>query len=142
MCRCEVKAHERDLIWIVHLHPTFVLPTHLCPFLMPPTFFNLITILYFDCIFLSLHLIVPFIFHLHLPGSLQILVRFFFLFGNLGCLIFSTMVSVCKARQATLLKNVDKHFRNFVSQKQRKMSNKNGMKSSEECIFRCFTAKS
>jgi hypothetical protein len=28
------------------------------------------------------------------------------------------MVSVCKARQARLLKNVNKHFRNFIGQNQ------------------------
>ena len=41
-----------------------------------------------------------------------------FVFGNLGCVIFFTVVSVCKARQARLLKNVNKHFRNFVGQNQ------------------------
>ena len=52
-----------------------------------------------------------------MPDSLQILVSSFFVFGNLGCVIFFTMVYVCKAR---LLKNVDKHFRNFVGQNQQK----------------------
>ena len=55
-----------------------------------------------------------------MPGSLQILVSSFFIFGNLSCEIFFTMVSVCKARQAGLLKNVNKHFCNFVSQNQQK----------------------
>ena len=54
------------------------------------------------------------------PGSLQILVSSFFVFGNLGCVIFFMMVSVFKARQARLLKSVNKHFRNFVGQNQRK----------------------
>ena len=45
-----------------------------------------------------------------MPSSLQILVSLFFAFGNIGCLIFFTMVSVCKARQARLLKNVNKNF--------------------------------
>jgi ERCC4-related helicase len=61
------------------------------------------------------------------PGLLQILISLFFVFGDLGCVIFFTMVSVCKARQARLLKNVNKIFRNFVGQNQRK--NENGMKS-------------
>jgi hypothetical protein len=43
-----------------------------------------------------------------------------FVFGDLGCVIFFTMFSVCKARQARLLKNVNKHFRNFVGQNQQK----------------------
>ena len=64
-----------------------------------------------------------------LPGSLQILVSLFFVFGNLGCVIFFTMVSVCKARQARLLKNVNKHFHNFVGQNQRKTKNKMGWKA-------------
>ena len=51
-----------------------------------------------------------------MPGSLQILVSSFFVFGDLGCLIFFMMVSVCKAR---LLKNVNKHFHNFISQKRK-----------------------
>ena len=56
-----------------------------------------------------------------MPGSLQILVSSFFVFGDLGCVIFFKMVSVCKARQARLLKSVNKHFRNFVGQTQQKM---------------------
>ena len=64
-----------------------------------------------------------------MPGSLQTLVILFFVFGNLGCVILFTMVSVFKARQARLFKNVNKHFRNFVSQNQQKT--KNGMKSSK-----------
>ena len=47
---------------------------------------------------------------LYMPGSFQILVSLFFVFGNLGCMIFFTMVFVCKARQARLLKNVNKHI--------------------------------
>ena len=53
------------------------------------------------------------------PGSLQILVSLFFVFSKLGCLIFFMMVSVSKARQARLLKNVNKHFHDFISQNQR-----------------------
>ena len=60
----------------------------------------------------------------HMPGSLQILVSSFFVFGDLGCVIFVTMVSVCKARQARLLKNVNKHFLPKPTKKE------NGMKSS------------
>ena len=45
---------------------------------------------------------------------------FFFVFSSHRLRIFFTMVSICKARQARLLKNVNKHFRNFVSQKQQK----------------------
>ena len=45
-----------------------------------------------------------------MPGSLQILVSSFFVFGSLGCVIFFTMVSICKARHARLLKNVKKYF--------------------------------
>ena len=52
----------------------------------------------------------------YMPGSLQILVSLFFVFGNLGCVVFFTMVSVCKARQAGLLKNVNKHFCHFDGQ--------------------------
>ena len=55
-----------------------------------------------------------------MPGSLQILVNLFFVFGDLGCVIFFKIVSVCKARQARLLRNVNKHFHNFVGQNQRK----------------------
>mgnify|MGYP007045460620 CR=1 FL=1 len=55
-----------------------------------------------------------------MPGSLQILVSSFFIFGNLSCEIFFTMVSVCKARQTRLLKNANKHFLNFVGQNQQK----------------------
>jgi len=55
-----------------------------------------------------------------MPGSLQILVSWFFVFGNVSFVIFFTMVSVCKARQARLLKNKNKHFHNFISQNQRK----------------------
>ena len=44
------------------------------------------------------------------PSSLQILVSSFFVYGSLGCLIFFTMVSVCKTRQARLLKNVKEIF--------------------------------
>ena len=65
-----------------------------------------------------------------MSGSLQILLSSFFVFGDLGCVIFFNMVSVCKARQARLLKNVNKHFRNFVGQNQWKMKNENGMESS------------
>ena len=65
-----------------------------------------------------------------MPSSLQILVSSFFVFGSLGCMIFFKMVSVCKAWQARLLKNVNKHFRNFVGQNQGKTKNENGMKSS------------
>ena len=64
-----------------------------------------------------------------MPGSLQ-MVSSFFVFANLDCVIFFTMVSVRKARQARLLKSVNKHFHNFVGQKQRKTKSKNGMKSS------------
>ena len=39
------------------------------------------------------------------------------------------MVSVCNARHARLLKNVNKHFHNFVGQNQQK--NEKGMKSSK-----------
>ena len=42
-----------------------------------------------------------------------------FVFRNLGCVIFLKMVSVCKARQARLLKTVNKHFYNFIGQNQR-----------------------
>jgi hypothetical protein len=49
---------------------------------------------------------------------LEILVSSFFVFGDIGCMIFFTMVSVRKAR---LLKNVNKHFRNSGGQNQRKM---------------------
>ena len=59
-------------------------------------------------------------------GSLQILVSLIFVFGSLGCVIFFMMVSVCKARQTELLKNVNKHFHNFEGQDQQKK----GMKSS------------
>ena len=57
-----------------------------------------------------------------MPGSLrtQILVSSFFVFDDLGCVIFFMMVAVCKARQARLLKNVNKHFCKFVGQNQRK----------------------
>jgi hypothetical protein len=55
-----------------------------------------------------------------MPSSLQIFVSSFFVFGDLGCVIFFAMASVCKARQARLLKNVNKHFRNFVGQNQQK----------------------
>ena len=48
-----------------------------------------------------------------------------FAFRSLGCMIFFTMFSVCKARQERLLKNVNKHFHN-----QQKMKSENGMKSS------------
>ena len=41
---------------------------------------------------------------IYLPGSLQILVSSFLVFGDLGCVIFFTMVSLCKARKARLLK--------------------------------------
>ena len=54
------------------------------------------------------------------PGSLQILVSSFFVFGNLGCITFFKMVSVWKARQERLLKNANKHFCNFVGQDQQK----------------------
>ena len=54
----------------------------------------------------------------------------FFVFGNLVCVIFFMTVSVCKARQARLLKNVNKHFRNFDGQKQQNPKNENEMKSS------------
>ena len=47
------------------------------------------------------------------PGSLQILVSSFFVFGNLSCVFFFMMISVCKEKQTRLLKNVNKHFRNF-----------------------------
>ena len=57
---------------------------------------------------------------IYLPGSLQILVSSFLVFGDLGCVIFFTMISVCKARQPRLLKNANKHFRNFIGQIQRK----------------------
>ena len=67
-----------------------------------------------------------------MPGSLQILVSSFFVFGDLGFVIFFMMVSVCKARQARLLKNVNKHFHYFVGQNQQKIKSKNGMKSSLE----------
>ena len=46
-----------------------------------------------------------------------------FVFRNLGCVIFLKMVSVCKARQARqarLLKTVNKHFYNFIGQNQQK----------------------
>ena len=72
----------------------------------------------------------------YLPGSLQILVISFFLFGNLGCVVFFfLMVSVCKVRQARLLKNVNKHIRyNFhifvTSLAKTNEKRKNGMKSS------------
>ena len=55
-----------------------------------------------------------------MAGSLQILVSSFFVFGDLSCVIFFTMVSICKARKARLLKNVNKHFRNFISQNKKK----------------------
>jgi hypothetical protein len=54
-----------------------------------------------------------------MPGSLQILVSSF-VFGDLGCVVFFMMVTICKARQARLLKNVNKHFSNFIGQKQQK----------------------
>ena len=58
-----------------------------------------------------------------MPGSLQTLVSIlvFLVFCDVNCVIFFTMVSVCKARQARLLKSVNKHFRNFVGQTQQKM---------------------
>jgi hypothetical protein len=56
----------------------------------------------------------------YVPGSLQVLVSSFFVFGDVGCVIFFTIVSICKARQAKLLKNVNKHFGNLVSQNQQK----------------------
>ena len=52
------------------------------------------------------------------PGSLQTLVSFF---CDISCMIFLTMVSICKARQARLLKNINKHFCNFMGQNQQKM---------------------
>ena len=55
-----------------------------------------------------------------MPGLLQILVGSIFVFGSLGGVLFYMMVSVCKARQARLFKNVNKHFRNFVGQDQQK----------------------
>ena len=48
-----------------------------------------------------------------MPGSLQILVSLFFVFGSLGCVIFFTMVSISKTRQARLLKNVNKHITQY-----------------------------
>ena len=54
-----------------------------------------------------------------MPSSLQILVSSFLSFGDLGCVIFFTLVSICKARQARLSKYVNKPFCNFVSQNQR-----------------------
>ena len=56
----------------------------------------------------------------------------FFVFDSLGGLIFFTMVSVCKARLARLLENVNTHFRNFVGQNQQKTYSENGMKSSDK----------
>ena len=50
-----------------------------------------------------------FVFCVYLPGSFHILITLFFVFGNLGFVIFFMMVSICKAGQATLLKNVTKH---------------------------------
>ena len=67
-----------------------------------------------------------------MPSSLQILVSSIFIFSSLGCMIFFTMVSAFKARQARLLKNVNKHFGNFVGQDQQKTKSKNEMKSSLE----------
>ena len=54
----------------------------------------------------------------------------FLFFRPFGCVIFFTMVSVCKARQARLLRNVNKHFHNFIGQNQQKTKSENGMKSS------------
>ena len=70
-----------------------------------------------------------------MPGSLQILVSLFFIFGDLGCVIFFTTVSVCKARQSKLSKNVDKHFRNLISPNQRKTKDENGMKKPTRAYF-------
>ena len=67
------------------------------------------------------------LFLIFLSSLLQILVSLFFVFWDLVCVIFFTIVFVCKARQAKLLKNVNKHFRNFVRQNQQNR-NKNGMK--------------
>ena len=64
-----------------------------------------------------------------MPGSLQILVSSFFVFGDVGCMIFFKMVSICKAR---LLKNVNKHFPNFFGQNQRKI--KMGRKAQKKKI--------
>ena len=69
-----------------------------------------------------------------MPGSLQILVSSFFVFVNLGCVIFFTMVPVCKARQARLLKNVNKRFCHFVGQNQQKTKRK----WDEKLIFNAF----
>ena len=60
-----------------------------------------------------------------MPGSLQTLVSIlvFLVFCDVSCVIFFTMVSVCKARQARqarLLKTVNKHFYNFIGQNQQK----------------------
>ena len=44
-------------------------------------------------------------------------------FRCFSCVIFFRLVSVCKARQARLLKNVNKHFHNFIGQNQRKTKN-------------------
>ena len=67
-----------------------------------------------------------------LPGSFQILLSLFFVFGDLGCVIFFIMVSVCKARQTKLLKNVNKHFRNFFSQNQQKNKNEINSNTTEK----------
>ena len=69
-----------------------------------------------------------------MPGSLPILVSSIFVFGTLSCVIFFTMVSVSKARQTRLLKNANKHFRNFVGQDQQKTKSENGMKSSQVSV--------
>ena len=64
-------------------------------------------------------------------GSLQILVSQIFVFGSLGCMIFFTMVSVCKPRQTRLFKNANKRLRTFVDQDLQKTKERgNGMKSS------------
>jgi hypothetical protein len=69
-----------------------------------------------------------------MPGSIQISVSSFFLFGDLGCVIFFTMVSVCKARQARLFKNVNKHCRDFDGQNQQKLKSENGIKAQKGLV--------